>query len=738
MQKFATTVMVLLVGILAGSTFLEKFQGSAFVSEKIYHSPLFIVLWALAAAVMILLAVKGKNWKRPAVFILHGAFLLILAGALLSTLTGQHGTLILTPGKAEQCFQTENKGEQPFPFQLNLIRFETIHYPGTQSPMDYVSHIQVIDDEKSVRRNADISMNHILKYRNFRFYQSDFDETGRSVLEVAHDPWGFGVTYAGYVMLLFSLVWIFLEKKGGFRTLLRHPLLQKGAVVVALLLLCAANPLCANPMPRTLPEQTAREMGKVQVLYKGRVCPLGTLAKDFTVKLCGKAHYKGLTPEQVLGGWIFYFEDWVEEPMIKIKGNEVRNLLGINGKYATLHDFTNSEGECKLTAALENCSLGDPMFKKLSAANEKKQIIQMIYNRSLLKIFPIADSAGNLSWYSQNDELPLDLEESEYLFVRKQLNYCQELAVMKDYSSLEEVFAKTVKYQNRNAAGFLPTSLQYRAEICHNRISGGKWIAMLSVTLGLLLFAIYLFRTGKEKALPRPLQLAGLCYMGLLTLFLLFQFVLRWIIGGHVPMAGSHDTMNLLAIFIGAACICLHRRTTTALPLGMLMSGFVLLVSMIGGTNPSVTPLVPVLSSPLLSLHVTVIMMAYALLLFVALNGATALIVGGGRTNATEQMERMRLIGQVLLYPATALLAIGIFIGAVWANISWGRYWSWDPKEVWALITLLVYALPIHDKIWRRFQKPWFFHLYCLIAFLSVLITYFGVNFILGGMHAYN
>ena len=203
-------------------------------------------------------------------------------------------------------------------------------------------------------------------------------------------------------------------------------------------------------------------------------------------------------------------------------------------------------------------------------------------------------------------------------------------------------------------------------------------------------------------------------------------------------MAGSHDTMNLLAIFIGAACICLHRRTTTALPLGMLMSGFVLLVSMIGGTNPSVTPLVPVLSSPLLSLHVTVIMMAYALLLFVALNGATALIVGGSRTNATEQMERMRLIGQVLLYPATALLAIGIFIGAVWANISWGRYWSWDPKEVWALITLLVYALPIHDKIWRRFQKPWFFHLYCLIAFLSVLITYFGVNFILGGMHAYN
>jgi ABC-type transport system involved in cytochrome c biogenesis permease subunit len=214
-------------------------------------------------------------------------------------------------------------------------------------------------------------------------------------------------------------------------------------------------------------------------------------------------------------------------------------------------------------------------------------------------------------------------------------------------------------------------------------------------------------------------------------------FILRWIAGGHIPMAGRFDSMNLLALSICIITLIMTKRYEMALPAGLLMTGFVLLVQMIFGANPPITHLMPVLLSPLLSLHVTVIMMAYALLFFIMLNGISAVLVRLSQPYNTGYLERLQNISMIMLYPAVTLLMAGIVIGAVWANISWGNYWSWDPKEVWALITLLIYAAPLHGFIWKSFRKPMFFHIYCILAFLSVVITYFGVNFLLGGMHSY-
>ena len=216
-----------------------------------------------------------------------------------------------------------------------------------------------------------------------------------------------------------------------------------------------------------------------------------------------------------------------------------------------------------------------------------------------------------------------------------------------------------------------------------------------------------------------------------LTAFLLLIIVLRWIAGGHVPMAGGVDSMNLMTVAIGIVALCAVRRHRAAPSVGLLAMGFCQLVAMMNGSNPPVTHLMPVLNSPLLSLHVTVIMIAYALFLFVMLSSVAALILPSQRV----RIERTNLL---MLYPAVALLSIGIVIGALWANVSWGNYWSWDPKEVWALITLLIYAAPLHGKLWKTFDKPLFFHIYSILAFLSVVITYFGVNLILGGVHAYN
>jgi ABC-type transport system involved in cytochrome c biogenesis permease subunit len=166
---------------------------------------------------------------------------------------------------------------------------------------------------------------------------------------------------------------------------------------------------------------------------------------------------------------------------------------------------------------------------------------------------------------------------------------------------------------------------------------------------------------------------------------------------------------------------------------GFFIAGFAMLVAGMGESNPAITALMPVLHSPLLCIHVAVIMISYALLMSIALNGVTALLLH----RRSEVVRRLRTVSNLMLYPALFLLAGGIFVGAIWANQSWGCYWSWDPKETWALITLFVYAIPLHQTSLVIFRRDCFFHGYVTCAFLAVLITYFGVNYLLGGMHSY-
>uniref|UniRef100_UPI00259B0C22 cytochrome c biogenesis protein n=1 Tax=Xylanibacter rodentium TaxID=2736289 RepID=UPI00259B0C22 len=163
-----------------------------------------------------------------------------------------------------------------------------------------------------------------------------------------------------------------------------------------------------------------------------------------------------------------------------------------------------------------------------------------------------------------------------------------------------------------------------------------------------------------------------------------------------------------------------------------------LLVASLGQMNPQITPLMPVLLSPWLSVHVSVIMVAYALCAFIMLNGVTALILRALNKGGGEMQVKLMLVSRIFLYPAVLLLGAGIFIGAVWANVSWGRYWAWDPKEVWALICFLIYGLAFHLQSIPLFRRPLFFHVFMVVAFLSLLMTYFGVNSLLGGMHSYN
>ena len=699
LRHLLSTLLIALIVAMASGTVVEMLHGNDYALSHVYGSWWFVALWALLAIGMVVMMVVRKSWRRPVICALHSSVLLILLGALLTMLTGQHGEMTLQPNVANKQFTIEKHGESSavtLPFTLTLDRFEVETYPGTRTPMDFVSYLQISDN--GMVTDAKISMNNILKHRHYRFYQSDYDEEGNSVLAVAHDPWGVGVTYAGYLLLFVALIGLFFERKGKFRQLLQKTA-GKAVVVLAMLTLAAVLPANAAGKPSVLPKESADKMGQMYVMYKGRVCPLQTLAKDFTTKLYGNAHYRGYTPEQVFSGWLFYTSDWQNEPIPRIERDLKRG--------------------------------------KQREAEEKRQIINMVLNSQLLKIYPHADSSQQVTWYSQNDQLPLEIPDDEYLFIRKQMSLCKEYVVLGDFAALNELFEKTKIYQEKYSLGQVQPKVQYRAERLYNRLSVGRWLAMVTITLGLICFAAALVCLGKSRKLYKPVRTVAVVWMSLLCVFLALVFILRWIAGGHVPMAGSFDSMNLLALNICIITLIMMQKYEMALPAGLLMTGIVLLVQMMGGSNPPITHLMPVLSSPLLSLHVTVIMIAYALLFFIMLNGISALIVRVTQPTNTQFLERLRDISMIMLYPAVALLAAGIFIGAVWANISWGNYWSWDPKEVWALITLLVYIAPLHSTLWKSFQKPLFFHLYCILAFLSVLITYFGVNMLLGGMHSY-
>ncbi|MBQ8703003.1 MAG: cytochrome c biogenesis protein CcsA [Bacteroidales bacterium] len=684
MKRIRVILTVLVAGVLAAGTIVERLHPDV----HIYSRWWFIVLMALVAIAALVAIVEGKMWRRPSLLLVHASVAVILLGGGLTTWTGRHGSVTLQPGVPAQTFAAEDGTSYPLPFSLTLERFEVVPYAGTRSPMDFVSHVTVEDQP------YDISMNHILRHRGYRFYQEDYDEEGNSTLSVARDPWGIGVTYCGYALLLLGLLGLMVSPQGRFRTLL------KGAALAALLLL----PATASATPQTLPRHTADKMGRMYVLYKGRVCPLQTFAKDFTTKLTGNATYHGLTPEQVLGGYLFYFDEWQDEPCIKIKGADE---LGV-ARHAAINDLR----------FLDTASITPHSGKNLRAANEKYSLVRMVKSGKGLKLFPVEGQ-----WYGQNDELPLSVADDEYIFIRRWQSYCQELVLNKDYDELDRLFDKTRQYQTGR---FEENAVRTRAERLYNTLTTGRWLAMTCITLGLLFFAYSLVQQRRQKRIAGWLKSLAVACVSVLTALFVAIFILRWIAGGHAPMAGGFDSMNLMSIVIGLLALALCRRHTMALPAGMLTIGFCQLVAMMSGSNPPVTNLMPVLNSPLLTLHVAVIMCAYALFFFVAMGGVAGLFADA---------EGYRRLNTLLLYPAVTLLAAGIIIGAVWANISWGNYWSWDPKEVWALITLIVYALPLHRGVLRR---PWAFHLYCVLAFLSVIVTYFGVNLLLGGMHAYN
>lgn len=751
LKRIAFCLLGILLFVLTIATILEKVNGTEFVNNHIYSSVPFIILWGSTALASLLYMIKRKLYRQWTTFLLHLSFILILVGAFVTWIDGEQGTLQLKLGEKTMSFINKGGEKCTLPFSISLEDFEIIYYKGTRAPMDYVSRITVSAENNSESLEGEISMNKIFSFMNYRFYQSGYDANGQGiVLSVSHDPYGIGITYTGYSILLVSIILFFLNPQSTFRQLMKSYRnnsqdIKKGCSILFLLFISTfpmgSRAMAADhPLPKTLPRETAGRFGDLYILYNDRICPLQTFARDFTIKLYGKPTYHGLTSEQVLTGWLFYYDSWKNEPVIRIKSNEARRLLDIKGQYASVKDFAGSTNEYKLEDAMRQIHLGRQITdrKGIEEANEKFNIISMVCTGALMKIFPYRDAKGNtLQWYAQSDRLPHEMGNEQWTFTRKAMNYVHEQIVMKRFDEVNRLLNKIKQYQQKECGEALPSASRFKAEKLYNQFDYSKPIAILCLCIGLFAFIYYCRCTVTEKNICCSLAFIFNLLLCSIFIYLSMTIVLRGYVSNHLPLSNGFETMQFMAWCTVLLTFFLQRKFTLSVPFGFLLCGLTLLVSMFGEQNPRITQLMPVLQSPLLSIHVVAIMTAYSLLAFIMLNGITAVVLHYSTENCETAIDFLQRISRLILYPAVFLLTIGIFIGAVWANVSWGRYWGWDPKEVWALITMLVYALALHPASLKWFRYPMFFHVFGIVAFLTVLITYFGVNFLLGGMHSY-
>ena len=621
-KKVIFTLYILLVVCIGFATVVEKYRGTAFVGEHIYGAWWFSALWAVLTVASLAYIMKQHLYKRMAVMLLHLSFVVILVGALVTHLTAQRDTIHLRVGIPYHLTSTS---------QITLKEFRIINYPGTDAPLDYQSVILHGNEQVLV------SMNKVGNIDNHRLFQQSYDSDGAGVsLGVSYDPYGIAITYFGYLMLLIGIIATLLSRHTQMRSLYRK------AITVALLLI-SVNVYAEEKLP-VIDKDIAHRMGTIQVLYNNRICPLNTVATDFTMKMTGSASWKDYSADEVFFSWMIYYMPWEKE------------LL-----------------------------LNNP---KKKGAEDRKAVVEMFYNGQFTKIFPYRIGHA-VNWYSPGGQvLPREIPVKEQFFIKQSMDFLTEAIVTGQRDRAFEIIAKIKLFQRDMIGDVLPSENKTQTELFYNKLRSIKFPVFITAQLGL-----------------------------------------RWWLSGHIPLSNGYETMLFMAWVLLVLTIVLFRKFRFFLWIGPLAACCCLLVAMMTGSGSQITPLIPVLQSPLLSVHVMTVMCAYALFALQMMLGIYSFW--------TSKLERITALSQLLLYPAIFLLTIGIFLGAVWANVSWGNYWSWDPKESWALITLMVYAIPLHKASIGVFNKPRFYHIYMISAFLAVLITYFGVNFVLGGMHSY-
>jgi len=645
------------------------------------------------------------------------------------------------------------------PFQLKLNDFILERYPGSNSPSSYESHVNLIDPEMHIDEPRRIYMNHILTHRGFRFYQSsyDMDELG-TVLSVANDP-GMIPTYIGYILLVVGMLVNLFNRKGRLARLERSFRdASNGAKSAALFVVFVGSLFSGSAVRAETPTfppvdtEHAKQFERLPVQdVQGRVKPMDSLAIEIVNKISRTTNLYGLTPAQTILGMFSDPDRWSKIPVIRISHPEVKRLLGIgkNQDYAAFADFLDNTrkepyklGEAVNIALRKSESTRNKFDKALIKTDEMASICYMIFRGDMFRIFP-SPSDPLKKWHSALEGNAIDPSvrgEVQKLLILY-LEAVRNGSSTGDWSQANEALHEIEAFQRKHSADLIPSDSAISVEILFNHLNIFDRISGFYMLAG---FVLLIF-TFVEIVQRKPINVwvvRGIDAVFLL-LFLLHTFGLglRWYISGHAPWSNGYESLIYISWGIALSGFVFGRHMQLALSAAGILAGLTLFVAHLSWMDPQITNLVPVLKSYWLTIHVSVISASYGFLGLGALLGIVVLLLITFRKKAKPHIDdairKIVQIDEMALLLGIVLLSIGNLLGAVWANESWGRYWSWDPKETWTLVSILVYATLLHFRYIPSLNTAFVFASWSTLSYATILMTYFGVNYFLSGLHSY-
>ena len=655
------------------------------------------------------------------------------------------------------------------PFAIRLNEFQLERYPGSMAPSSYASEVTVIKDDKTY--DYRIFMNRTLNEGNFLFFQSSYfpDESG-TVLSVNNDP-GKWPTYFGYFLLTLGLFLNFFDKKSRFRKLTKFVANKNLAMFVLTLALLSTQNLKANESdnaPTKIVDDitmridylnklkneskvTADKFGHLVVQSSGgRMKPLATLNREIVQKLSGKSSFMGMDANQIVLGMITRPDIWKDVKIIKINTPKLKKFLGVaeSEKYISFSEAFGEKNEYLLTKESEKALLTKPIErgtyeKDIIKVDEKLNIIYSVFNGSLLNIFPkVYDEQSaddNFKWYSPLEAMQEFSGQNQAAIgsvVRGLFNSTMDF----DWNSANNYIDMIALYQDKVGTDIKPTASKVNAEIVFNKLDIFFNLTLAYVLLGFVMVVLAFVVIFKPEFKPAKTTKIILAILSILFAIQTFGMGYRWYLSGHAPWSDIYETLIYIswsAIFAG---VIFFRNSLLALGAATIIAGIFMFTAHLTDVDPQITSLVPVLKSYWLTIHVSILTASYGFFGLSAILGFLTLIMfifRKNRPHLDDVVRHVSAINEISLIIGLACITIGNFLGGVWANESWGRYWGWDPKETWAYVSIVVYALVLHLRFVKSLNTPYVLATASLLAFSSIMMTYLGVNFYLSGMHSY-
>ena len=644
------------------------------------------------------------------------------------------------------------------PFFIGLNDFQLERYPGSNSPASFASEVTLIDGEE--KTNHRIFMNNVLDYQGYRFFQSSYDqdELG-TVLSVNHDFWGTWISYLGYLMMTVGMIATMFSKKTRFASLRKKldDLSLKRALSLILLVSLSSSILAQNSssvdsliQANAIDKNHADKFGRLVVQDDGgRLKPFSTTTSEVLRKVSRKSEYKGLNSNQVVLGMLQNPYLWQLAPMIKVNNDELQEKLGLEDKFTSFLSFFSDEAKYVLTNDVEVAYAKKPAErskydKEVMNVDERVNICYMVYNGSFMRFFPIPDDRNN-KWISPSMNQGL-LMGDDSLFVNNILpiyyKSLQQALNDGDYEVPNNTLTAIKNYQLKFGSAVYPSDMKIESEVFYNEFKVFNRLSYYYAIVGLIMILLLIQQILKERKWRNYIIKFAFVLVGIGFLAHTVGLMGRWFISGHAPWSNAYESVIYIAWATILAGFIFSRKSLMTVAATAILSSLLLMVAALNWLDPEITNLVPVLDSYWLIIHVAIITASYGFLALGALLGFLNLILmviqsSRNKSRIAASLKELTFINEMSITTGLFMLSVGTFLGGIWANESWGRYWGWDPKETWALASMLIYIFVLHMRFIPKIKGIFAFNLASIVAYSSIIMTYFGVNFYLSGLHSY-